>query len=173
MKAIEYFSYILIPLLITSIIVFAYKKRVSIYDSFIDGANDGLKTVKKIFPTILAIILAITIFRESGALEVIINLIRPITKILGVPEEVLPLGFMSSVSGGASLGILADTLTTYGPDSKIGKMASTILGSSETTLYVLAVYTAGLKIKDTRGALWIGLFCDLIAFVVAVWLCSL
>lgn len=172
MKTIEYISYLLIPLLIMSIIVHGIKKRVNVYESFLDGAIDGAKTTIKIFPTILAIIIAITVFRESGALELVLKIVMPITSFLGIPNEVLPLGFMSSVSGGASLGILADTLGTYGPDSQIGKMASTILGSSETTLYVLAVYTASIKVKDTRGALWIGLFCDLVALIVAVWLCK-
>lgn len=79
---------------------------------------------------------------------------------------------MSSISGGASLGILSDTLKTYGPDSQIGKMASTILGSSETTLYVIAVYTATTKIKKLRGALAIGLICDFIAFVIAIYMCK-
>lgn len=172
MKTIEYISYLLIPLLIVSIIVHGIRKKVNVYETFLDGTLEGAKTTIKIFPTILAIILAITIFRESGALELVIKLIKPITIFLGIPEEVLPLGFMSSVSGGASLGLLADTLNTYGPDSQIGKMASTILGSSETTLYVLAIYTAAIKVKDTRGALWIGLFCDLIALIVAVLLCK-
>ncbi|MBQ9266864.1 MAG: spore maturation protein [Clostridia bacterium] len=171
MKVVDYVSYLLIPILIIAIILHAQKKKVPIYDNFIEGVKEGGGTVLKIFPTILAIIVAITVFRESGALALVIRLVQPITSFLGIPEEVLPLGFMSSVSGGASLGILADTLGTYGPDSTIGKMASTILGSSETTLYVLAVYTAAAKVKDTRGALWIGLVCDAVALYVAVIFC--
>ena len=172
MKAVEFISYMLIPMLIMLIIIYGITKKVSVYDVFCDGVVDGVKTVFKIFPTVLAIIIAITLFRESGALDIVINLIRPITSFLGIPEEVLPLGFISSISGVASLGLLADTLEKYGPDSQIGKMASAILGSSETTVYVLAVYVAAVKVKETRGALWIGLLCDFIALVVAVWLCK-
>lgn len=172
MKIIEYISYLLIPIFITTVILFGIKNKVSIYDNFLEGVVCGAKTSVKIFPTILAIIVAVTIFRESGAMQFLIKILEPITLCIGIPNEVLPLGFMSSISGGASIGLLSDTLNTYGADSQIGKMASTILGSSETTLYVLAVYTAALRTKDTRGALWIGLFCDFVALVVAVWLCK-
>ena len=171
MKTIEYISYLLIPAFISIIIIYGIKKKVNVYENFLDGTIDGVKTAVKIFPTILAIIIAMTLFRESGALELLIKILEPVTKVLGIPREVLPLGFMSSISGGASLGILSDTLSVYGADSQIGRMASTILGSSETTLYVIAVYTAATKVKDCRGAIWIGLFCDFIALITAVWLC--
>lgn len=171
MKILEYISYLMIPLMILGILFHAMKKKVSIYENFTEGVVEGAKTAFKIFPTILAIIVAINIFRASGALQILIQCISPITHILGIPEEVVPLGIMSSISGGASLGLLGDTLQTYGPDSVIGKTASTILGSSETTLYVLAIYTATIGIKKTRGALYIALLCDLVAVCVAVWLC--
>ncbi len=172
MKAFEYATKILIPIFILAIIIHGMSKKIKVYDLFLEGASEGFKAGIRLFPAILTIIIAMNIFRESGAFKLVIELIKPVTNILKIPEEVLPLGFISSLSGGASLGILTDTIETYGPDSSIGKTASTILGSSETTLYVLAIYLSNLKINDTRGAIWIGLFCDFIAFIVAVWICK-
>lgn len=171
MKFIEYFSYILIPLIILGILVYGLIKREKVYELFVDGATDGLKVILNIFPAILAIIVAINVFRESGAMDLLIRFVSPISNFLGIPNEVMPLGVMSSVSGGASLGLLSDVLEHYGPDSLIGRIASTIMGSSETTLYVLAVYVGCVGIKHTRQALYIGLICDFVAMFSAVWLC--
>ena len=172
MIKLELISYMLVPMIIIIIVVNALIKKEKVYDCFLDGAREGTKTVFNIFPTILAISIAMAVFRESGALNILIEIISPVAKVLNVPKEILPLGFMSSISGGASLGILSDTIKEYGPDSVIGMTASAVLGSSETTLYVLAIYTATTNIKNTRGALWIGLFCDLVAFLIAVWMCQ-
>ena len=103
-------------------------------------------------------------------MDLLINIISPITSLIKIPSEVVPLGIMSSISGGASIGILSDTLETYGVDSLIGNIASTILGSSETTLYVIAIYTSCVAIKNTRGIIWISLFCDFVAVCTAVWI---
>lgn len=173
MKIIEYISYIMIPLMITLIVLYGMITKQKVYESFIEGVKDGLKVVVNIFPTLVAIMLAIDLFRESGALQVMINFISPIGDWLGIPKEVIPLGVMSSFSGGASLGLLSDTIENYGPDSLIGRIASTILGSSETTLYVLAVYTSAVNIKNSKDAMWIGLTCDFVAIICAVWLCRI
>ena len=117
--------------------------------------------------------MAINLFKITGAMQMLINLISPITTLLGIPSEIVPLGIMSSISGGASIGILSDTIDTYGVDSLIGNIASTILGSSETTLYVLAVYLAATSVKDTRNVLYISLFSDFVAVVLAVYLCKI
>ena len=172
MKKIEFITYMLIPILICVIILYGIKKKINVYETFIEGALEGGKIVVKIFPTILAIIVAISIFKESGALNLLIRAIEPVTNFFEIPNEVVPLGFMSSISGGASIGLLSEILQTYGADSKIGKISSTILGSSETTLYVLAIYTSTIKNKKMRGALFIGLVCDFVALVIAVWLCK-
>lgn len=171
MKTLNYISYLLIPVMTVSIIIYALRKKIGIYENFLEGVKEGAMTTFKIFPNILSIMIAITVFRESGALEFFVKVIEPITNLLKIPKEVVPLGIMSSVSGGASLGLLADTLTTYGADTVIGKVASTILGSSETTLYVLAIYAAAVNAKNTRNALQIGIACDIIAICVATWLC--
>lgn len=173
MKIIEYISYVMIPMMILIIVTFGIIKKQKVYECFIEGVKEGLEVVINIFPTLIAIMIAIDLFRESGAMEVVINMISPIGRIFGIPTEVVPLGVMSSVSGGASLGLLSNTISTYGTDSLIGKIASTILGSSETTLYVLAVYTSAVNIKNAKEAMWIGLTCDFVAIFTAVWMCKL
>lgn len=170
MEIVEYISYISIPLMIFAIILSAIFQKKDAYEIFLNGAKDGLKIIIKIFPTMLGIFIAINLFKVTGAMDIFINFISPITKLLGIPTEIVPLGIMSSISGGASIGILSNTLETYGVDSKIGNIASTILGSSETTLYVIAIYTSSVAIKNTRGVLKISLVCDLVAVCTAVWI---
>lgn len=173
MKFLEYFSYVLIPLIILGILVYGLFKKLKVYELFIDGASDGLKIIVNIFPAILAIIVAINVFRESGAMDLLIKFVSPVSTFLGIPNEVMPLGVMSSVSGGASLGLLSDVFDHYGSDSLIGRIASTIMGSSETTLYVLAVYVGCVGIKHTRQTLYISLICDFVAVFSAVWFCRI
>lgn len=173
MKFVEYFSYVLIPVIILIILVYGFLKREKVYELFTEGASDGIRVVFNIFPAILAIIVAINVFRESGAMDLLIDFVSPVSNFLGIPNEVMPLGVMSSVSGGASLGLLSDVLEQYGSDSLIGRIASTIMGSSETTLYVIAVYVGCVGIKRTRQALYISLVCDFVAVFSAVWLCRI
>lgn len=170
MKIIEFISYISIPLMIFLIMLSAFKQKKDAYDIFIEGAKEGLKVAVKIFPTMIGIFVAINLFKITGAMDILISLISPITNLLKIPAEIVPLGIMSSISGGASIGILSETLETYGVDSIIGNIASTILGSSETTLYVIAIYTSAVSIKKTRGVLPIALFCDFVAVCTAVWI---
>lgn len=170
MKIIEFISYISIPLMIFVIVFSAFKQKKNAYEIFIDGAKEGLKVVARIFPTMIGIFVAINLFKVTGAMDILISIISPVTKLFGIPAEIAPLGIMSSISGGASIGILSETLQTYGVDSKIGNIASTILGSSETTLYVIAIYTSAVSIKKTRGVLPIALLCDFIAVCTAVWI---
>lgn len=168
MKIIEYISYAMIPFTILMIIVFSERKKVSSFECFIEGTKDGFGVIAKIFPTMLAVIIAINLLKVSGTMELFISLIKPLATLFSVPTEVVPIGIMRSISGGGTLAILTDTLKENGPDSLVGKIASTIMGASDTTLYVLAIYTATVGIKKTKKALWIGLLCDLIAFIVAI-----
>lgn len=173
MKILEYISFLVIPLMIILIIFYGILKKQKVYECFIDGVKEGLSVVTNIFPTLLAIMIAIDLFKLSGAIEILINFIAPIGSLFGIPKEVIPLGVMSSFSGGASIGLLSSTLENYGADTLIGKIASTILGSSETTFYVLAVYTSAVNIKSAKEAMWIGLICDFVAILSAVWLCKI
>lgn len=173
MKVLEFISYLMIPLMLLIIVVYGLIKKQKVYELFLEGVVDGLKVVLHIFPTLLSVLLAIGIFKTSGGMEMITIILSPIAKILGIPTEILPIGIMRSVSGGASVGLLADTLNTYGADSLIGRIASTVMGSSETTLYVLAVYLAATSVKDTRNVLYISLFSDFVAVILAVHLCKI
>lgn len=173
MKVLEFISYLMIPLMILIIVGYGCIKKQKVYELFMEGVTDGLKVMLHIFPTMLAILIAINLFKVAGGMNIVTGLLTPISKIVGIPTEILPLGIMRSVSGGASVGLLADALNTYGADSFIGRVAATIMGSSETTLYVLAVYIAATSVKDTRNVLYISLFSDLVAIILAVYLCQI
>ncbi|MBQ8299789.1 MAG: spore maturation protein [Clostridia bacterium] len=167
---VEYISYAMVPALILVIVVAATKKKVSTYDSFVEGAQEGFEAILKIFPSMLAVVLAINLFKISGCMDLFIKLLSPIFSAINVPGELVPIGVMRSISGGGALAVLTDILQTHGPDTPIGLIASTIMGSSDTTLYVLAIYTASIGITNTKFALFVGLLCDLIAFLVATML---
>lgn len=173
MKVLEFISYLMIPLMILGIILYGIFKKEKVYELFLEGVGDGLKVVLHIFPTMLAILLAIQIFKFSGGMEILIKLLTPVSNLFSIPTEIVPIGIMRSVSGGASVGLLADILNTYGADSLIGRIASTVMGSSETTLYVLAVYVAATSVKDTRNILYISLFSDFVAILLAVCFCKI
>ena len=148
-------------------------KKQKVYELFIEGVREGFKTIIRIFPTLLAIVIAIGVFKTSGGMKILTFVFTPISTIFGIPPEIIPIGIMRSISGGASIGILTDILNTYGADSMIGKIASTIMGSSETTLYVLAVYLASTSVKETRNILYISLLADFVAVLLAVKLCNI
>lgn len=170
MKFVEYISYLMMPLIIIVILISGEKKKVAVYDIFNKGASEGVKIIVKIFPSMLAVIVSINLFKSSGAMNLFVDLISPVVKLINVPPEVIPIGIMRSVSGGGALAVLTDILNTDGPDSFIGRVASTIMGSSDTTLYVLAIYTASVGITKTKNALLLGLLCDIVAVIVAVWI---
>lgn len=169
MVIIEYISYSMVPLLILIIIFFAFKSKIPAYDSFIEGTSESFSTILKIFPNMLAVVLAINLFKISGSMDILTNLLSPILSLIRVPAELVPIGVMRSVSGGGAIALLTDILNSNGPDSTIGLIASTIMGSSDTTLYVLAIYVATTKIRNIRFAMFVGLLCDLIAFLLAVY----
>lgn len=172
MKVLEFISYLMIPLMILGITIYGLIKKVKVYELFLEGVMDGLKVMLHIFPTLLSIMIAIGIFKTSGGMEIITYILKPISNLFGIPNEVMPIGIMRSISGGASVGLLADTLNTHGADSLIGRIASTVMGSSETTLYVLAVYIAATRVKDTRNILYISLISDFVAIILAVIICK-
>ncbi len=124
-----------IPVFIIFISAIGFYRKVPVYEAFIEGAKEGLTTVVRILPYLTAMLTAIGVFRSSGAMELLIQLVSPLTELAGIPAELLPLAFMRPLSGSASIGILAEMLRTYGADSFIGRTASTMMGSTETTLY--------------------------------------
>lgn len=157
-----------IPFIVVSIVLFGVFKKVNVYETFTDGAKDGFKTAVTIIPFLVGMLVAIGVFRASGALDLITNALSPITNKIGMPGEVLPMALIRPLSGGGASGAMNDLFTTYGPDSLIGRMASVMNGSTETTFYVLAVYFGAVGIKKTRHALPAGLIADAVGLITAV-----
>lgn len=148
-------------------------KKVKVYEVFVEGAKDGFNVAIRIIPYLVAMLAAIGIFRASGALELLVALLQPVTALIGMPPEALPMAFMRPLSGSGSLGIMTELMKTHGPDSLIGIMASTMYGSSETTFYVLAVYFGSVGVKNTRHAVPVGLIADGAGMLAAVWIVNL
>lgn len=175
MKVINYISSIAIPIVIVIIIIYGILDKKKIYDIFVDGAREGMEIVIKIFPTLLGIFLAVGVLRSSGILELITNGLSFFTNKIGLPSEVVPLALLRPISGSASLAVATDIMTRYGVDSKIGLIASTIMGSTETTFYTIAVYTSSVGVKKIRFVLAAALIADFVGMMtsVIVWNCIL
>ncbi len=161
-----------LPVILIIVLTCGLIKKVSIYEEFTDGAKDGFKVAVKIIPYLVAVIVGISMFRASGAIELLANILSPVLTKFHVPSETLPLMIVRSLSGSGALGIFSDIANTAGPDSYSTKLASVMLGSSETTFYVLAVYFGAIGITKIRYALIIGLLADFIGIAVAVLVCN-
>ncbi len=157
---IETLSVLAIPILILVFIGYGAIKKVRVYEVFVEGAKEGFNIAVKIIPYLVAMLVGIAIFRAGGAMDWLIQILNPITTAIGLPAEALPMALMRPLSGSGSLGIMAENLSVYGPDSFIGILVSTFFGSTETTFYVLAVYFGAVNIRNTRHALPVGLFAD-------------
>lgn len=162
-----------IPVLIVFIPLYAFFKKVPVYESFVGGAKEGFETAISIIPHLVGMMVAISVFRASGAMDLIVNFLRPVLEWIGVPGEVLPLGILRPITGAGSLAFTTELIKEYGPDSMIGRIASTIQGSTDTTLYVLTVYFGAVGIQKFRYALKVGLIADLVGFVAAIAICML
>ena len=169
----SYISAFSIPVFIFFTIMYGYFKRVNVYDCFICGAKDGIYAIVNIIPSIVALMIAISMFRASGAIQIISSFLSPLLSKIGFPTEVLPLAILRPVSGSASLAIVTDIFKTYGPDSYIGKVASVMMGSTETTFYTIAVYFGAIKIKNTRHTLKAALSADFTGIVLSAVLVKL
>ncbi len=146
-------------------------KRVKVYEVFVEGAKDGFTIAISIIPYLVAILVAISMFRASGALDVLQDLLAPLLDLIGFPKENLLLAIMRPLSGSGSFGLLTDLVNQFGPDSLIAKIGATMYGSTETTFYVLAVYFGSVSIKKIRYALWAGLIADLVGVLSSVYIC--
>lgn len=162
-----------IPAILAFIPLYAYMKKVPVYESFTEGAKDGFSTAIGIIPPLVGMMVAISVFRASGALDFILSWFAPLFRLWEIPPEVLPLGLLRPLTGSGSLAYTTDLIRTYGPDSMIGRMASTIQGSTDTTLYVIAVYFGAVGIRNGRYALKVGLFSDFVGFAAAIAVCLL
>lgn len=173
MKFINYISIIAMPMVILVIVCQSLSERKSIFDIFLKGAFDGVEISLKIFPTLIGLFVAIGMLRSSGILEFITKLITPILIFFNFPSEVVPLALLRPISGSASIAVATDIIKNNGVDSFIGILASVIMGSTETTLYTIAVYTSSVKIKNTRGILFAALAADFTGIIVSLIVCKL
>lgn len=173
MEFISYISLLAMPIIIFLIICYSFLEKNKVFDIFLEGAKEGIKIVVNLFPTLIGLFFAIGALRCSGILELIINLISPVIEIFNIPKEIMPLALLRSISGSASMAVATDIMTNYGVDTKIGQIASTIMGSTETTLYTIAIYTSCVNIKKTRGILFAALIGDLVGMVVSIVVCNL
>ena len=164
---------LIIPLLILFIISHGVIKRIAVYEVFIEGAKEGFNIAINIIPYLIAMLFAIAIFRASGALEFILLLFTPIADFFGFPADVIPMGIIRPLTGSGSVGVLAELINTHGADSIIVKTAAVIFGSTETTLYVLAVYFGSIGVTRSRHALVAGLTADAVGALAAVFFCKL
>ena len=157
-----------IPIIILFIVSYGVFKKVKVYEVFVEGAKDGLKICKNIFPYLLCMLLAIKVFRESGILEYIINFIEPFTNILGIPKEVITQIFIKPLSGSGALGIFTDNIKNFGPDSFLGVLSSVLMGSTETIFYTIALYFGAVKIKKIRHTLWTAILSEIIGVILTI-----
>ena len=161
-----------IPTIFLFILAAGMLKEVKVYDVFVEGAKDGISTVLRIIPPLVGLMVAIGVFRASGALDLIVFAVKPVTTFLKIPSETVPLVFLRPISGSASLALVSDLFKIYGPDSFIGRLASTLMGSTETIFYTLAVYFGSVGIKNIRFTLLAALVADLVSVITAVWICT-
>ncbi len=168
MNIINYISNIAVPFTILLIIIYGVIEKNKVFDTFLEGATDGIKIVYSIFPTLLGLFLSINILRASGIIDAFINLLNPILSLFKIPSEILPIAMLRPISGSASMAVATDIMTKYGVDSFIGLITSTIMGSTETTLYTIALYTSTVGIKKTRFVLIAALLADFIGMITSV-----
>ncbi|MCX5779024.1 MAG: spore maturation protein [Elusimicrobia bacterium] len=168
MEIINIISQLIIPLFILFAIVYGIAKKVRLYDSFVSGAKDGIDVIIKIFPYVLAIFLAVKTFQASGAYDSMKNLFSGLSTALSIPPEIFSLAIIKPLSGSASLGIFTDIVKTTGPDSLASRIAAVILGSAETTFYVVAVYMGAVSIKKTKYLVPVCITADIVGIAVAI-----
>lgn len=162
-----------IPLVLFFIPLYGYLRGVPVYETFVAGAEDGFKVAIKVIPFLVGMLVAIAIFRASGAMDLLAMSLNPLLRVIGVPGEVLPLAIMRPLSGGGALGIAAELISNYGPDSFIGRLASVMQGSTDTTFYVLTVYFGSVGVRRYRYALALGLLADISSLLAAIVICRL
>ncbi len=172
-NSINIISIFAIPALVLFIVIYGMIKKVKIYEAFVEGAKEGFNVGVRIIPYLVAMLVAIGIFRAGGGMEILASILSPVTRLIGMPPEALPMAIIRPLSGSGALGVMSEIIKTHGPDSLIGRMVSVMMGSSETTFYVLAVYFGSVSITKTRQAVPAGIIADIVAVLVSVWLVNL
>lgn len=162
-----------IPFLLLVIPIYGLFKRLPVYETFVEGAEEGFYTAIKIIPFLVGMLVAISVFRASGAMDILIHALMPLMHKLGSPAEVMPLALMRPLSGSGALGLATELIKNYGPDSLIGRMASVMQGTTDTTFFVLTVYFGSVGIKRYKYALITGLSADITGLIASIYVCNL
>ena len=171
MQIINYISIIAVPFIIFIIILYGFLEKIKIFDVFIEGTKEGIKTTIKILPTLIGLFFAIGAIKSSGIIEGIGKVLNPFLSLIRFPMELLPLALLRPISGSASLATAIGIMENHGVDSELGMMASIIMGATETTIYTIAVYSNYVKIKKTRFVLIAALLADITGIAMAVLVC--
>lgn len=168
MKLILLLSDMMIPLVFFVIIAYGVSKKVDVFDTFIEGTKDGFKIVFNILPTLIGLMIAVGILRNSGFLGFLTSIMKPLTDKVGFPAPLVPIALMRTISASATTGLLLDLFKTYGPDSLVGRMASIMMGCTETVFYTMSIYFMTINIKKTRYTLFGALLVTLVGIIASV-----
>ena len=168
-----YITKSIIGIIVLFIIGYGMVKGGKVYEWFIEGAKDGLMVCVRIFPYLLAMIVAVNIFKAANLLDMLNNLLSPLANAIGLPKEIIPLVLIKPLSGSGAQGIFANLIQTYGADTKIGLIASVIMGTTETIFYTVTVYFGAVKVKKVRHTVWAAIFADLTAVITAIFIVNM
>ncbi|MGE5380443.1 MAG: spore maturation protein [Methylocystaceae bacterium] len=161
-----------IPFMLLVIPLYGMFKKVPVYESFVEGAEEGLDTALQIIPYLVAMLVAISVFRASGAMDVICKALAPLLSPLGVPSEIMPLALMRPLSGTGVMALASELMKAQGPDSFLGRLASTLQGSTDTTFFILTVYFGSVGVKKYKYSIIIGLMADISGLIASVFICN-
>ncbi len=157
-----------IPMLVFFIVFISFKEKKNTFDDFLEGASSSIKIVLDIFPTLIGLFVAINFLRVSGILGLIANIFSPVLTFFGIPKEILPIAILRPISGSSTVAVATELMKQYGVDTTLGLIISTIMGSTETTIYTISLYTRGKTYKNTWKVLLIALLGDLLGIIVSV-----
>ena len=159
---------LIVPIAVGFILLFGMIKRTKIFDSFIEGAIEGMHTLYMIIPTITGLVVAVEMLQKSGAIDLVCKMAEPLADFFNFPKEIVPMAVLRPVSGSGATALLTNIFENYGPDSFPGEIASVLAGSSETTIYAVTMYFGSVGITKTRHTLWVGLLADLTALIMSI-----
>jgi spore maturation protein B len=169
----SYLSKSIIPIIFLLIITYGMFKGRKVYEWFIEGAKEGLKVTLRIFPYLLAMIIAVQIFKEAKLMDLLNNLIAPAANVIGLPKDLIPLIIIKPLSGSGAIGVFTDLIKSVGADTRTGLIASVVMGSTETIFYTITVYFGAIKVKKIRHTLWAAVFADITAIIMAIFMVNL
>lgn len=162
-----------LPCAIAMILIYAAVKKVSVFDVFVKGAKNGAVTAFEILPSLVGLVVAVSMLRESGALELLVRILSPVASFFGIDKNIMPLALLNPVSGGGSLSLYENILKTAGPDSYVGRVASVMMGSTETTFYAVTVYYGSVGVRKTRQTIPAAVCADITSYIASSWIVKL